>query len=228
MSPSFAVEPLVDARDVLGDPQALRARAAELGYLFVAGALDRAPVLALRAAVLFRCGERGWLAPGSPTLEGVAGPRVRLGEQDPPWIALQAEVMVLPEVDALRHDPFVREVLETLFGAPPLAGRGDILRITSPAAADLATPPHRDGEYVHDARLWTVWIPLGDCPLDLGGLAVLAGSHRPDDPDAVWASTDYATGDVLMFGSRTLHRAGENLSGDRLRLSVDFRYVPSP
>jgi ectoine hydroxylase-related dioxygenase (phytanoyl-CoA dioxygenase family) len=229
VSPSFAVEPLVDARGVLDDPEALRASAAEHGYVFVADALDPAPILALRAAILARCAERGWLAPGSEPRDGIARSGVRLGEPDAQWIALQADVIVLREVDALRHDPCVCGILEALFsGAPPVSGRGDIVRITSPAAVDLTTPPHRDGDYLRDENLWTAWIPLGDCPLELGGLAVLPGSHRTSETNGVWTSTDYAPGDVLLFGSRTLHRAGENRSGDRLRLSVDFRYVPSP
>jgi hypothetical protein len=39
-----------------------------------------------------------------------------------------------------------------------------------------------------------------------------------------WLSTDYKCGDVLIFGSLTVHRSLPNLSGDRFRLSVDFRY----
>jgi ectoine hydroxylase-related dioxygenase (phytanoyl-CoA dioxygenase family) len=90
--------------------------------------------------------------------------------------------------------------------------------------------------------LWTVWIPLGDCPLDLGGLAVAPGSHRHGllphagegtgqqgvdvAPEATWESADYRCGDVLAFHGLTLHRALENRTTHRLRLSADFRYEP--
>jgi hypothetical protein len=38
-----------------------------------------------------------------------------------------------------------------------------------------------------------------------------------------WLGDDIAAGDVIIFHSLLVHRAGPNLS-DRLRLSVDFRY----
>ena len=83
-----------------------------------------------------------------------------------------------------------------------------------------------------------MWIPLGDCPRRLGGLAVSPGSQRRGlfehgegttgaavRDDERWASTDYRCGDVLLFSALTLHRALPNESDD-VRLSVDFRYAP--
>jgi ectoine hydroxylase-related dioxygenase (phytanoyl-CoA dioxygenase family) len=151
--------------------------------------------------------------------------------------------VVLPEFLALRRDPFVLDVLGRLFGEEPLDGRGDTCRIMSPAARDLTTPPHQDRFYVRQSDLlWTVWIPLGDCPVELGGLAVLPGSHRRGllphagegagrqgadvGPEERWATAGYRCGDVLMFNCLTLHRAAENRTLNRLRISADFRYVP--
>ena len=154
-------------------------------YALHRAALDPAPLLALREAILARFGHDGWLA----------------------------EALVLPAVDALRRDPFVLGELARVFGSEPVPGQGDVVRVVAPS--DEPTPPHRDGDYVRDPRTWTVWIPLGDCPRERGGLAV--------DDAGPW---DYACGDVLMFDAQTLHRAGENAT-DRPRVSVDFRYVPS-
>ena len=39
-----------------------------------------------------------------------------------------------------------------------------------------------------------------------------------------WLTTTTRPGDVLVFHSHTVHRAGPNLTRDRLRVSVDFRY----
>jgi Phytanoyl-CoA dioxygenase (PhyH) len=238
--PSFPVEPLRDAGPrAAGDPAALRRRAARDGHLFFRGALDEGLVLCLRHEVLVRCAERGWLDPAFPVDAGRCVPWARLAAYDDErWIGLQQEVFVLPELVALRREPFVLAVLERLFGEPPLDQQGDTCRIVSPAARDLTTPPHQDRFYLERSdRLWTVWIPLGDCPLELGGLAVLRGSHRNGlflqgpsgaevDPEAAWATTDYRAGDVLMFSCLTLHRAAENETENRLRVSVDFRYVP--
>jgi hypothetical protein len=45
--------------------------------------------------------------------------------------------------------------------------------------------------------------------------------------DADWRTGDLAEGDILLFSALTLHRALPNLSMDRLRVSVDFRYEPA-
>jgi hypothetical protein len=105
------------------------------------------------------------------------------------------------------------------------------------------TPPHQDYIHIQGAEAtYTAWFPLGDCPADLGGLAVLAGSHRAgvlpvspapgaggvgvetEDLALSWVTGDFLLGDVLLFHSHTVHRALDNRSPDRLRLSVDFRY----
>jgi hypothetical protein len=236
--PSFPVEPLRDATRAAGDSAALRRRAERDGHLFFRGALDKALVLRMRHQVLVRCAGRNWLDPAFDVDDGRCVPWVRLGAYDERWVALQQEIVVLPEFAALRREPFVLGVLERLFGEPPLDGQGDTCRIVSPAARELTTPPHQDRFYVERSDLlWTVWVPLGDCPVELGGLAVLSGSHRqgvlPQGPDGAeveptlpWATTGYRAGDVLMFSCLTLHRAAENETENRLRLSVDFRYVP--
>ena len=39
-----------------------------------------------------------------------------------------------------------------------------------------------------------------------------------------WVSTDFRSGDVLLFPSQTVHAARHNMSDFFFRLSVDFRY----
>ena len=87
---------------------------------------------------------------------------------------------------------------------------------------------------------WTAWIPLAECPRELGGLAVMRGSHRrgplPHAGDHCtrvpegqpWACADYEPGDVLLVHCHTLHRALPNRDpAGRLRLSADFRFRPA-
>jgi ectoine hydroxylase-related dioxygenase (phytanoyl-CoA dioxygenase family) len=40
----------------------------------------------------------------------------------------------------------------------------------------------------------------------------------------VWSTTDFRCGDAALFRPHTLHCSLPNRSGDRLRLSADFRY----
>jgi hypothetical protein len=178
-------------------------------------------------------------------MDGVARPETRLGDYDDPrWVALQCRVMPSPDFRRLGENAAVRGVLETIFEGPALGERGDTCRVFSPNTPDLTTLPHQDRYYVRgEPALWTVWIPLGDCPIELGGLAVAPGSHREGlrrhagegsgrqgveiPPGVEWNTVDYRCGDVVMFSGFTLHRALENRTADRLRVSADFRYEPA-
>ena len=226
MTAALSLGKLVDSSPHLDDPATLRSRATEQGYLFFRSLIDPADVLALRSLILPACGESF----GS--------------YDDPRWIELQCRVHPSDEFHRLRANPAIRRVLEAVLEGPVRSDRGDTCRIFSPRSPELTTLPHQDRFYVPgDGALWTVWIPLGDCPLDLGGLAVLPGSHREGlkvhsreqagargvevNLDATWSTEDYRCGDVLMFNGLTLHRALENRS-DRCRLSADFRFDREP
>ena len=92
-----------------------------------------------------------------------------------------------------------------------------------------------------DPECFTVWIPLHDCPTDMGPLQILEGSHRfgfqnhddenlhvPEIPAGEakgddWVGGQINAGDVLMFHSLTVHAASPNRS-NRLRVSMDCRF----
>jgi ectoine hydroxylase-related dioxygenase (phytanoyl-CoA dioxygenase family) len=118
--------------------------------------------------------------------------------------------------------------------------------LSFPAHYEISTPPHQD--YPNNQgtpNLTAAWIPVGDCPPELGGLAILRGSHTygvlPLDwhlgagnrqaivpekmlEDLHWVTTDFNAGDVLVFGAMTVHASLHNASEFFMRLSVDFRY----
>jgi hypothetical protein len=213
------------------------------GCLLLRDLLPRADVRALRTRVLEACRDLGWLDEGVPLDEGVAHGGATPGAYDATWTELQGRVVPTPEFARLREHPRVADVLATVFGGPARSGRGDVCRVFAPGRPELTTLPHQDHFYVQgNPALWTVWIPLGDCPRRLGGLAVLPGSHRSGllphsgegsgrqgvdvGPEVVWAAADYRCGDVLAFNSLTLHRALDNRTARRLRLSADFRWEP--
>jgi ectoine hydroxylase-related dioxygenase (phytanoyl-CoA dioxygenase family) len=121
-----------------------------------------------------------------------------------------------------------------------------VARLIFPWHQEVSTPPHQD--YPNNQGtpgLTATWIPLGNCSMDLGGLAILRGSHRfgvlPQafhlgagnrravvPPEVLeqcrWVTTDYSIGDVLVFGSMTLHASLHNATEVQMRLSADFRY----
>jgi hypothetical protein len=240
---NFSSQPFVDASPYIADPAGLREAAAELGYLYFPGLIEAGTVRRLRARVLAVCEDLGWLAPDTLTTEGIARPGLRAGDyEDPEYLTLLQKIMPLPEFTALGRHAGTLDILEKLFGGPVEGDKGSVLRVFSPNHPELATPAHQDHYYVREMPdLWTVWQPLGACPAEMGGLAVLPGSHREGllahngegigdyiltiAEDAVWATGDYGWGDVLMFNNLTVHRAGVNRS-DRLRLSADYRFRP--
>ncbi|HMN29234.1 MAG TPA: phytanoyl-CoA dioxygenase family protein, partial [Caldilineaceae bacterium] len=124
-------------------------------------------------------------------------------------------------------------------------------RLWFPQFTEHTTPIHQD--FVHfqgNFETLTCWAPVGDCPIELGGLAVLPGSHKVNqvldhhfslgagslcidteeaakthaELDIAWHSTDYEIGDTLIFPSLTIHKALPNYTEDQLRVSLDNRY----
>ena len=218
--------------------------AQENGYLFFRGLIEPEVVLALRSKAVAFAENLGWLEEGSPAVDGIARRGIRLGDYDAPdWIDFQRHVLPLPEFIALGEHPAILQILKELFGEPVMTRRGDICRVMSPATPELTTVAHQDHFYVGGSeRVWTAWIPLGDCPIELGGLAVLPGSHRRglmahqgegsgrqgvQVENETWSTADYKAGDVLFFNCLTVHRACPNLTADRIRISADYRFQPA-
>ncbi|MGE0164539.1 MAG: phytanoyl-CoA dioxygenase family protein [Dongiaceae bacterium] len=237
------VRELKDAAPHSANPERLRELAARDGFLFVRGLVPVDLVEALRARVLAHASRIGWLDPRAPIGDARAAPARRVGNyQDPDWVDLQVQVQTRPEMWALGDCVAIHRVLRAVEGRSSYLNlsTANTCRVFSPHP-DMATQPHQDAHYVRMlGEFWTVWIPLGDCPRELGPLALLAGSHRGGlrehsgqgivdggvavDAEAVWSTTDFRCGDAALFRPHTLHCSLPNRSGDRLRLSADFRY----
>jgi ectoine hydroxylase-related dioxygenase (phytanoyl-CoA dioxygenase family) len=210
--------------------------------VFCRALVPRALIDALRGHALTVAVELGWLDSAAPAdaARGVTG--VRLGAYDDPrWIAFLQRVLPHPTFAAVRTAPGVIDVLTAILGAPPVPDAGDLCRVVSSDDPDHTTVAHQDRFYLPDgAPRWSVWVPLGACPLALGPLAVLPGSHRRGllphagetawrravdvADDAAWAALDLEHGDAIFFSWLTVHRALPNVSGRELRLSATFRY----
>jgi hypothetical protein len=179
-------ETFSDATALLADPSALRARAAGEGCLFFAGLLDRERVLDLRGRFLEILSRHGWLAEGSDSGEARPG-REAVTENDPDFRPVFDDFQRLRAFHAMAHAPAILGAMIALFGDPALPHPRNIGRIMFPDAP--VTPPHQDFIHIRGTEnTWTAWIPLGDCPRTVGGLAVLPGSHQggllPETPMA--------------------------------------------
>jgi len=239
---SPASSAFTDSTALVGDADALRARMAADGYLFLRGLVDRDALLAVRREIARLCQRHGWLLPGSDPLDAIVG-TAPTREGDERYMRLYDDVQRLESFHALAHDAGVLGVIGTLVDEDVLAHPRNIARVIFPSFTRYTTPPHQDFVHIQGTEaVYTAWIPLGDCAGDMGGLEALAGSHRHGvlpphqaegagglgvDTDALgltWVAGDMAAGDCLIFHSLTVHRGRDNVSADRLRLSVDYRY----
>jgi ectoine hydroxylase-related dioxygenase (phytanoyl-CoA dioxygenase family) len=245
MKSTFAnVSPFIET-SAQTDSAALRAAMEEQGYLFFCGLLPAEDVLAVRHEVLQLCSEAGWLDTSRDVDDGISAPGQKpLQEGMPEYMAVYRKVLKLPSFYNFPTHPQLMNIARQLIDSEVLVHPRRIGRITFPHFESAATPPHQDHYYIRGAvETYSCWTPLGDCPMELGGLAVEPGSHRQgflehsvassgvggkgvpvDENETQWHSNDFAAGDVLFFHAYTIHKALPNKTHDRLRISTDNRY----
>jgi Phytanoyl-CoA dioxygenase (PhyH) len=238
-----------ESTDVVGNLGLLRERLREDGYLFFRSLVPRATVLRARLKIVAALKELGWLRPSDDPQAALPGAEIRRdaagfgGAPVGDWWAGQQAVQCLESFHALAHTGAVVELAKGLLGADLLVHPMKIFRVTFPGS-EHPTPAHQDYPQIQGTPdTLTMWLPLGDCPTSIGGLTVLEGSRSlglrqhvarsgvggagvdiklsPEDPR--WVTTNYLTGDVVIFHSFTIHKAPPN-RGTAVRLSADFRY----
>lgn len=238
---------LRESNDVLDDPEALHERLREDGYLFVRGFHDPERVRAARADVLDHLAAEGLLDPDEPVEDGVVHPEYFGDEFD----MSAASWTHYPNLAELVEGEEIMAFFERFLGEKPLALDRKLGRAK---ATGRFTGFHVDRIFMGRGtdRLYTVWRPIGDCPIEMGPLLVCPGSHRDDrlretyarldvdrdafetmfseDPHDVietlggpLATADFEAGDALIFGQYLLHGSLTNRT-DRFRISVDTRY----
>jgi ectoine hydroxylase-related dioxygenase (phytanoyl-CoA dioxygenase family) len=212
------------------------------GYVLVRGLLPREAVSSVLADVAQVLHAAGWLLPDHDPQERMADTGAACGDPDPTFKQVYQEVFNLESFHALPHQPALREAMKMLVGEQPLVHPKPIGRLIFPHCERLVTHPHQDYEFMGgDPEFFTVWIPLHDCPIEVGPLKILEGSHRfgvqnherenlhvPEIPAGAavgggWVGGHVNAGDVLIFHSLTVHAASPNFS-DQLRISLDCRF----
>ena len=238
------LKPLKVSNDAINDPQELRLRIQDDGYVFFKRLQAPDKLLALRREMLTTMQKGGWLVAGTDPMDGIADISRQCTEGDMGYTDVYHEVYKLEAFHRSAHWPEVLETLEKVIGRPVLPHPQKIARLWFPQYTEHTTPVHQD--FVHfqgNFETYTCWAPVGDCPIELGGLAVLPGSHKvnqvldhhfslgagglrvePEELDGEWHTTDYEIGDTLIFLALTIHKALPNLTEDKLRVSLDNRY----
>lgn len=246
MNNYWAFAPMTDSSDVRDDADALRERMDEDGYLYVRGLIDPERVMSVRREILPILARHRWIA-GGDRLERARATGGPWREGDDEYFEVYDELQKLESFHTLAHDEGLLTVMRTVLGETAFPHPLKVARLVFPSNPTVTTPPHQD--FLNNQgtpSLTAAWIPLGDCPMNKGPLAVLRGSHRfgvlplefhmgPGNRQAVvpaelreeltWLTTDMAAGDVLIFGALTVHASLHNATRD-MRLSIDFRYQP--
>jgi Phytanoyl-CoA dioxygenase (PhyH) len=237
------------------DRERLWARLRRDGYLYLPGALDPELVHEFRGHYFDSFAAIGLTAPGTPPAAGVAGP----SQVDPAKLRriLFQDVVPGEAYARLCAHPSIRDWYAWFFGETPVLHRRKILRCTRPGERGVgtATQAHYDLVYLREGteRVLSTWIPLGDCPVQRGGLTYLEGSHHwvlrqeqagtlrhpatsitadlpalADEHDARWLVADYRAGDMVVHSAYTVHAALDNVDpAGIMRLSTDIRYQRS-
>ena len=224
---------LIDSRSLFGDWTALRARIATDGYVFLRGLLDPAVVRSVGAAGLTYLQAAGWTAPSDDPVNASPRPpvravRMRDALNDPGYRRILAD----PGFNQIPFATPLADLMTQILGPAGFCYPFKLPRVVYP----VAVAPHQPGNVVHKdygsvQDMFTCWVPLGEVPRTLGGLALRPGSHhstrvryRPlNRLRPGWLTTDYEPGDVLVFHCLTTHAALPNRQS-RMRFSAEFRW----
>ena len=174
-----------EASDPSDSAEGLKARLDESGYLFFRGFLSQAAIQEARLPLVESLSAESALDPNYPVDDVVAAPGF---ESD-----LRAEEGRYPGLRHLPRDTRVSVLFDRLFGEKSLCIDHTWIRIKTPGRA---TAPHCDIVYHRKGspRLHTIWIPLGDVPLQQGPVMILEGSHRAKPLVENYCNLDVAEG----------------------------------
>jgi hypothetical protein len=212
------------------------------GYLLVRDVIPSDAIRHLLGQITEILTGAGWLRPGRDPLERFANSNAACGDPDPTFKRVYQQVFGLEAFHALPHHPELRRVMEMMTGERLLIHPKPIGRLIFPHCERLTVHAHQDYRFMGgDPECFTAWIPLHDCPMEVGPLQILEGSHRfgiqkhedenlhvPEIPaDAAdggeWIGGQVNAGDVLLFHSLTVHAASPNMS-QQMRISLDCRF----
>jgi hypothetical protein len=212
------------------------------GYLLIRRLLPADDLSRLLGEIANVVYDAGWLLPGHVPREFIAEGNAACGASDPAYKSVYKRVFSLECFHALAHHPALRRVMHLLVGEQLLIHPKPIARLVFPHCARLVVPAHQDHHAIGgDAESFTAWMPLHDCPPELGPLRILEASHRfglqqtsagtghvcaETARGGDWVGGQINAGDALVFHSLTVHAATPNLSR-QLRISMDCRFQNS-
>jgi ectoine hydroxylase-related dioxygenase (phytanoyl-CoA dioxygenase family) len=244
LADKITLEPMYEANELLGDASALRNRLDKDGYLFFRDIVPVDRLQELRSQITGILAELGWIEDGAEQIKAKAICRPRR-EGQPKFFNAHDRIIKLEALHSMAHESHLMSVMRQALGDTVFPHPLSIVRLVFPDSPELATPPHQDFPNNQGTpNLTAAWIPLGDCGIEDGSLAVMEGSHKygvlplkfhlgagnrravlSEELQACrWVGADFKAGDIVLFPSLTVHKAMENYNTKTMRLSVDFRF----
>lgn len=154
----------------------LREQFAAQGYLWLKGLLPRQKVLDFRGRFFASLADAGLLKAGTDPRDGIyAGS----GEDNQRIAKTMHEIVRWSAYESFCLQEPIWGFYERLFEGAPYLHKRKLIRYTKPHDAS-STGAHYDLVYLRAGtdRVATSWIPIGDCPVHMGGLVYLEHSDR--------------------------------------------------
>ncbi len=154
---------------------ALREQFAAQGYLWLKGLLPREGVLRFRERFFGALASAGLLKDGTSPREGIYS---GLNEDNQAIAKTMHEIVRWSAYESFCLQEPIWQFYEQLFDGAPYLHKRKLIRYTKPRDVS-STGAHYDLIYLRAGtdRVATSWIPIGDCPVEMGGLVYLEGSH---------------------------------------------------
>ncbi len=252
--PTDVVGPLIETVFNPTQPETMRQRLAQDGYLFFRDVLPVSDILSARAEVFERLAEVGEVQ--LPVSTGTYTGASRRREIFPDLGRFWQSVSEGPALRLASHGPHATHVISTVLAEPAHAHDYLFLR---PAVPGRSTHLHYDHPFFARGsnRIHTAWTPLGNIPLEQGPLLIVEGSNQFQDLISQAQAVDYASsstplvqlmedpvelarqrnsriltadfraGDLVLFSMTLLHGSLDNRSAKgHIRLSCDVRWQP--
>ena len=171
LNPSQANLPIEQIREIF----------ALQGYVWLKGFFDKAEVLSLRSRFFNAYQNSGLLQPDSDPQEGFFSGNSE-SENNP---KILMEFVRTAAYEAFCLQPKLWQFYDDLFQSPSYLHKRKIVRYKTPDHSNqllkghpTTTPAHYDLIYLRGGndKVVSSWIPLGDTPIEMGGLVYLEGS----------------------------------------------------
>jgi ectoine hydroxylase-related dioxygenase (phytanoyl-CoA dioxygenase family) len=156
-------------------PSVLREQLESEGYIWLKGIFEKDLVLDLRRRYFSAFANTNLLAPGSDLVEGIYS-----GEPyDKQAVSrIHHEFLRWASYESFCYTPRLWQFYEALLGGPVYLHKRKLVRLHTPGET-ATTGAHYDLTYLRGGteRVLSSFIPIGDIPVEMGGLIYLEGSH---------------------------------------------------